>query len=77
MDEDRSSPCSLVSVVDMMLLSKVEQISQDDCCPACKNAEKYVVFKGKNHEGNVRGGNLHKERENVYKQQGTLKEIIT
>ena len=42
-----------------------------------KNAEKYAVFKGKNHEGNVRGGNLHKERENIYKQQGTLKEIIT
>jgi len=38
---------------------------------------KYAVFKGKHHEGNVRGGNLHKERENIYNQQGILKEIIT
>jgi len=31
----------------MALVSKVEKIDKVDCCPVCKNAEKYAVFKGK------------------------------
>jgi hypothetical protein len=40
----------------MVLLSKVEKIDKVDCCPACKMLRSMLFSRGKNHEGNVRGG---------------------
>jgi len=34
-------------VIDMMLLSKVEQIGKDDCCPACKMLRSMLFSRGK------------------------------
>ena len=49
-----------------MLLSKVEKKNTTDCCPACKMPRSMMFSRGKNHEGNVRGGTFNKERE-IYK----------
>jgi len=57
----------------MMLLSKVEKIGKDDCCPACKMLRSMLFSRGKIMREMLGQGLYHKEWENIYKNRELLR----